>query len=225
MRLLRKLADTSFVSGRLRRKRSHFFMELLKVIPENPICILDVGGTLSYWQDLDLLGNSKLKITILNLEIEDNHCHNVGSIIGDGRNMYQFGEKEFDLAFSNSVIEHLRSYEDQKQMASEIRRVGKRYFVQTPNYYFPIEPHFFLPCFQFLPISVRVLLIQRINMGWYTKIKDPILARDIVLSIRLLRKDELCSLFPGCKIFQESLFFIPKSFAAYGGWEKTQIPL
>ncbi len=152
MRLLRKLVDNNFISGRLRRKRNLFFIELLKLIQDKPIHILDVGGRLSYWRNLDLLGNINLKITILNLEKEDNNCSNVESIIGDGRNMDQFDEKDFDVVFSNSVIEHLTSYEDQRLMASEIMRVGKRYFVQTPNYYFPIEPHFFFPCFQFMPI-------------------------------------------------------------------------
>lgn len=55
--------------------------------------------------------------------------------------MKQFQDNEFDAVFSNSVIEHVGDYEAQRQMANEIMRVGKRYFVQTPNFYFPIEPH------------------------------------------------------------------------------------
>ena len=61
-----------------------------------------------------------------------------------------FGDGEFDVAFSNSVIEHVPP-ELQAKFASEVGRVADRYFVQTPNRYFPIEPHYQLPLFQFLP--------------------------------------------------------------------------
>ncbi|MEM2045934.1 MAG: class I SAM-dependent methyltransferase, partial [Candidatus Bathyarchaeia archaeon] len=57
-------------------------------------------------------------------------------IIGDARCM-PFKDKSFDVVFSNSVIEHVGNYDDQKMCAEEIRRVGKCYFVQTPNFYFP----------------------------------------------------------------------------------------
>lgn len=50
--------------------------------------------------------------------------------------MLQFKEKEFDLVFSNSVIEHVGGFQDQMKAANEIRRVGKNYFIQTPNKYF-----------------------------------------------------------------------------------------
>jgi 2-polyprenyl-3-methyl-5-hydroxy-6-metoxy-1,4-benzoquinol methylase len=73
--------------------------------------------------------------------------------------MPQFQNDEFDIVFSNSVIEHVGSYEEQNLMASEVRRVGKRYFIQTPNLFFPIEPHFLFPFFQFLPLDYRVTLI------------------------------------------------------------------
>ncbi len=61
-----------------------------------------------------------------------------------------FGDREFDIAFSNSVIEHVPP-ELQAAFAAEVSRVADRYFVQTPNRYFPIEPHYQLPLFQFLP--------------------------------------------------------------------------
>lgn len=48
------------------------------------------------------------------------------------------------------MIEHV-PHELQPAFVSEVRRVATRYFVQTPNRYFPIEPHYQLPLFQFLP--------------------------------------------------------------------------
>ena len=104
-------------------------------------------------------------------------------------------------------------------MAKEVRRVGKRYFVQTPNKYFPLEPHFLFPLFQFLPINIRVLLLQNFRLGWFSKTPDQAKAREIVESIRLLDKREFISLFPNAELYEEKTFGMTKSFVAYGGWE------
>ena len=127
-------------------------------------------------------------------------------------------DASFDVVFSNSVIEHVGTYQDQIQMAKEVRRVGKRYFVQTPNKYFPLEPHFLFPLFQFLPINIRVLLLQNFKLGWFSKTPDKVKAREIVESIRLLDKREFISLFPNAELYEEKIFGMTKSFVVYGGW-------
>lgn len=66
---------------------------------------------------------------------------------GDATNLSQYSDKSFDIVFSNSVIEHLYTKENQISMAKEVNRVGKNYFIQTPNYWFPIEPHWVFPSF------------------------------------------------------------------------------
>jgi hypothetical protein len=103
-------------------------------------------------------------------------------------------------------------------MAEEVRRVGKRYFVQTPNRYFPLEPHFLFPFFQFLPIKVRVWLLQNFKLGWIEKTPDLQKATEIVESIRLLGKREFLSLFPHAHLYEEKVFGMTKSFVAYEGW-------
>lgn len=104
---------------------------------------------------------------------------------------------------------------DQKKMADEVMRVGKYYFIQTPNRYFPIEPHFVFPFFQFLPIQIRVWLVQKFSLGWYPKIKNPQKAMSEVNSISLLTRGELSRLFPGAKIYDEIFCGLKKSFIAY----------
>jgi hypothetical protein len=138
--------------------------------------------------------------------------------------MGQFRAGEFDVVFSNSVIEHLGTLNEQRWMADEIRRVGKRYFVQTPNRYFPLEPHFLVPFFQFLPLRMRVQLVRRFDLGWYGMggIPDPEHAEAVVRSIRLLSAGELLRLFPDGRLYRERLFGLTKSLIVYGGWE---IPL
>ena len=141
------------------------------------------------------------------------------SVIGDARNLSQYADGTFDVVFSNSVIEHLGPDKlDLARMASEVMRVGKRYFVQTPNKYFPLEPHFLFPGFQFLPLGVRTWLVSHYDVGWYKRIPDPALARAEVERILLLSERELRKMFPECSIYREYILGLPKSFVAHSGW-------
>jgi SAM-dependent methyltransferase len=117
--------------------------------------------------------------------------------------MPKFDTGSFDVVFSNSVIEYVGAFSDQERMASEVLRVGKRYYVQTPNRFFPIEPHFLLPGFQFLPRWMKVAMIQRFALGWYDRAATREEACCLADEIRLLRRGELRRLFPGGKIMEE----------------------
>lgn len=201
-----------------RRKRFAFFRSLLSRL-DRPIRILDVGGTESYWRVMGLDGGENIFITLLNLTENDVTLPNLTSISGDARKI-DAEDASFDVVFSNSVIEHVGESEDQRQMAREVQRVGKRYFVQTPNKYFPLEPHFLFPFFQFLPLKIRVWLLQNFKLGWFEKTPNEVTAREIVESIRLLDKREFLSTFPTAAIYEEKILGITKSFVAYGGWDE-----
>jgi hypothetical protein len=103
-------------------------------------------------------------------------------------------------------------------MANEVQRVGKRYFVQTPNRHFPIDPHFPFPFFQFLPASTRTYLLRALPLAWVGRIKDPIKAREVAQSVNLLSEEDVRALFPGCKLHHEKVLGMTKSFIAYSGW-------
>ncbi|MBW4634651.1 MAG: class I SAM-dependent methyltransferase [Iphinoe sp. HA4291-MV1] len=207
---------------KLRRKRFALFKSLLDSLP-TPIKILDVGGRIDLWQNTDLwdVVDKDIEITIINLDFEiDNSVYsNIKQVSGDARNMQQFRDKEFDVVFSNSVIEHVGSFQDQLQMSREVMRVGKRYFIQTPNLYFPIEPHFIFPFFQFLPVGLRVFLLNHFDLGWIQKIPDKEKAKEMVTGIRLLSKMELAKLFPKSNMYEEKFLGLTKSFTAYDGWD------
>lgn len=134
--------------------------------------ILDVGGTVSFSENAGFRGN----ISILNLEPTSSWDHaGYHYVQGDARDLSRYHDFEFDVVFSNSVIEHVGDPEDQEAMAREIRRVGRNYFVQVPNRNFPIEPHFLFPCFQFMPLPMRLLIAKHWPLGWYRPGSDPAL--------------------------------------------------
>ena len=215
--MLKRIADNRdgrSLAVRFRRKRFAFFLAMLSRL-ERPVHILDIGGTGTYWRTMGL-DDDQVFITLLNLTPSNVTLPHVTSIVGDARNI-PVGDNGFDIVFSNSVIEHVGTYHDQLQMAKEVCRVGKRYFVQTPNKYFPLEPHSLFPLFQFLPARLRARLLQTFKLGWFPRTPDLRKAMEIVEGIRLLDKREVVSLFPNAAIYEERVFGLTKSFVAYGG--------
>lgn len=220
MRLIKQLADNremDSLATTLRRRRFALFLRLLRGVPR-PITILDVGGTQRFWETMRFSGDD-VRVVLLNVAPSTTSLPNFTSVVGDARAMSMFKDKQFDVVFSNSVIEHVGSFESQARMAAEVMRVGRRYFVQTPSRYFPIEPHFLCPYFQFWPMETRVFLLSRSNVGWWKRIPDPAMARAELESIQLLTAPRLRKLFPEATLYRERVFGITKSFIVYGGWE------
>jgi hypothetical protein len=197
----------------LRRKRFRRFLELVDRCPKRPLQILDVGGTEQFWETMGY-ADCGHKITLLNLTSAPTRHENIVCMAGDAASMPQFGDDQFDIVFSNSVIEHLGSLERQRQMAGEVRRLAKRYFVQTPNYWFPIEPHFRFPGFQFLPVATRVWLLRHRALASYPRAETEQQARNYVDEIRLLKKSEVRALYPDAEILHERFLGLTKSFMA-----------
>lgn len=212
--------DTNSWSSQFRGKRFYFFKELIKTL-NPPLDILDVGGRETVWKK-EFYSSQKdfddIKVTILNLTKTPVNHPNLKSVVGNATNLKQYHDHQFDVIFSNSVIEHVGNYENQQQMANEIQRVGKRYFIQTPNRYFPIEPHFLFPFYQFFPMWLKVWLISHFDLGWRKKTTDRAKAIEIANSVRLLTKKELKHFFPKANIFEEKFGCFTKSFIIYEGW-------
>ena len=217
MRIFRALADSSkpaSYSNRLRLKRFQYFIKFLDGLPR-PVKILDAGGSQNFWEQMKFTSPEEAEITILNKVHISVTLPNFRFIRGDIRYMNMFHDNQFDIVFSNSVIEHLVTIEDMESAADEIIRTGKKYFVQTPNYYFPYEPHFLFPCFQFLPKKTKILLLMKFQLGWFEKQKNRINAEKIINSINLLKKTELLKLFPGSRFFKEKYIFLTKSLTVH----------
>ena len=119
-----------------------------------------------------------------------------------------FADGSFPIVFSNSVIEHVPKGL-QPAFAREIRRVGDRYFVQTPNRWFPIEPHYQMPFVHFLPERALRALNKRFTMGWRKK--------GDWYETTLLSASDLRRLFPDATIHRERMFGMTKSLMAVRG--------
>jgi hypothetical protein len=210
------------IASRLRKRRIQLFLEMLDNIP-GEVQILDIGGTQKYWEmmALDSTLMAKIQITLLNTQPQTTSYQNFTSVVGDARNMPQFSDNQFNIVFSNSTIEHVGNYSDQKNMAEEVKRIGNNYFIQTPNRNFPIEPHFVFPFFQFLPIRFRVWLVRHFKLGWFPKMNDYQQALAEVKGIRLLTKSEYKKLFPEAELFEEKYLGLTKSFIAYTPQEQS----
>ena len=195
----------------LRRKRFRLFHDHIDSLPK-PLEIIDVGGTQLFWEQMNFLPDKDVEITILNLSKPATDKPGFTGIQGDATDMSQIPDNHFDVAFSNSVIEHVGDFQAQKRMASEIQRIAKHYFVQTPSRYFPIEPHFLLPFFQFLPLWIKAWLILNLKLGWSPNINSKQKAKDAAKAIRLMSLKELKSMFPGGIIHKEKIFGFTKSY-------------
>jgi hypothetical protein len=208
----RSLLYVSRVQARLMRyfrsRRHRWLAEEFK----DCVTAIDVGGRESMWSTVEF----SPRVTIVNLEGADvaggprfEYVHRDARSLG-------FADASFDLAFSNSAIEHLGSFEDQQQFAREMMRVGRRVYCQTPNRWFPVEFHFLgvfvhwppRRCFNYFVhryLTLRGLLSKPTReQSW-----------ELRKSIRLLTRRELASLFPGCEIRTERVFGVAKSFTAW----------
>jgi hypothetical protein len=178
------------------------------------IQILDVGGAAYFWKHSSLLSHPGVRITLLNFQLEKTNSPALLSVQGDATNMQEFEDGSFDLVFSNSVIEHLYTLEQQQKMASEILRVGKKYFIQTPNSYFPIESHYALPFAQYYPKGFLFFLLTKTKFSRFKKWSSAE-ASQYIAEIRLLDAQEMKSLFPGASLLKEKVLGLTKSITAH----------
>lgn len=155
--MIRQLADSSdpdSFANKLRTRRFLQFESLIAPLPR-PLRILDVGGTTEFWERRGWAGRRDIQVITMNLAVEEQRHEDVQPLAGDATDLREFGDSSFDVVFSNSVIEHLFTFENQRRMAREVQRVGKAFWVQTPNFWFPMEPHFHVPGWQWMPRDTR----------------------------------------------------------------------
>lgn len=220
--VLRRVADDEAAGSFSHSRRSRRFEAFARLINDlssqydRPIRILDIGGTNAFWEQRGWVGREDVRLVLVNLELEPQVHPNIEARVGDATNLSEFPDGAFDVVFSNSVIEHLGSFEQQAAMAAEVRRLAPRYWIQTPNFWFPVEPHFLTPGWHWLPVRLRIALLRRRRWGWRGPCPDPAQAKALVTEIRLMRRSELRKIFPDAALKEERIGPVVKSFVALG---------
>jgi hypothetical protein len=213
---LRASADdqsTASLSHRLRSRRFERFERMAAKLPR-PLSILDIGGTTEFWENRGWADADGIHITLVNLVEGDRRYENIVPTVGDATDLSEYDDNSFDLVFSNSVIEHLFSLRQQEAMAKEVRRLAPAYWIQTPNFWFPMEPHFLVPGWQFAPERLRVEILARRSVGWAGHTPDRAKAEELIREVRLLRRCELERMFSDATIVPERFGGLVKSWTA-----------
>ena len=211
------LSPTS-TGNRFRRARMGLLTGLIRgVLVRRGQCrILDIGGTQSFWRTWrDMIDWRMVRITCLNLPGSDVDEDGPAEMrIGDARSIPEYRDRAFDICFSNSVIEHVGLWSDMSAMAAEIRRLAPAYMIQTPNYWFPVEPHARTPFLHWLPEPLAYRIVMARKCGFWTKAATVDDALRTLQSARLLDARQMGALFPDALIRRERFMGLTKSLIA-----------
>jgi SAM-dependent methyltransferase len=178
------------VARRARAGRHARFLQLTGVTPATRI--VDVGcgalGLRGLAPELDVTG----------VDVADRPDYPGPFVRADATERLPFDDGAFDLAYSSSVVEHIAP-ERRAAFAAELRRVARGWWVQTPAFSFPVEPHALLPAAHWLPVPLRRRYWRLGAAGAWEE-------------IHLLRRHELAGLLPGGEIVAERLGGLAKSW-------------
>lgn len=181
---------------------------------ETPLRVLDLGGTPNFWLNQPHSWHLCWRITLLNLWVDrrrpDFRTIQMDATEFDAPSVRDSG---YDLVFSNSLIEHLGTWRKKRKLADQVLATGLPYFVQTPSFWFPVEPHWLIPGFQFLPRPAQVALLARRSHAFRTAGSWEE-AQAFVDEIDLLTAGDVLQLFPGCELVRERVLGLTKSYVA-----------
>jgi hypothetical protein len=177
--------------------------------------VIDLGGTAETWLRAPVRPRS---LHIVNLEPEPDglppwiradqaDACNLPAAVLSGR---------YDLVFSNSVLEHVGGHAQRLRFAAAVHTLAARHWVQTPYRYFPIDPHWLFPGFQFLPLTVRAEVSRRWPLV-HTRSGSHEEGLRAAIGVELLSRTEMSLYFPGSQIRPERMAGMVKSLVAVSG--------
>jgi len=230
---------THWVQGascRARAARAELFRRQFD-LDENT-CILDLGSETGANIHAVLQGTpvQPCKVYIADIDARavarGQQCYGFNPVVIGESGSLPFPDQHFDIVYCSSVIEHVTvakeqvwqlrdgrlfkslAREHQRVFAAEIRRLGRQYFVQTPNVGFPIESHSWLPMMGYLPRSMQVPALGFTNRFWVKRT-----APDWCL----FNRHELAVLFPEALIVEETSFGFTKSLMAVRSLQRSRV--
>lgn len=152
------------ISGYNRKRKYEQFLRTFPI--DAKTTILDVGYTNVEYTGFENYLESNYpypeNITALGVDESDqfNKIHpKVRTVRYDGK-IFPFADKQFDICWSNAVIEHVGDYDRQLLFLKEVMRTSRAAYLTTPNRFFPVEVHTRMPFLHWLPRNVfnRILV-------------------------------------------------------------------
>jgi hypothetical protein len=178
--------------------------------------VIDLGGTAQAWQR-GPVRPAALHIVNLEPEPESNLPGWIRANVADACDLpASIRDGSYDLVFSNSVIEHVGGWSQRQRFADAVHELAVRHWVQTPYRYFPVEPHWLFPGFQFLPLPARAAISRRWPLAHSLAATRDEGVRQ-ALGVELLSRTEMAFLFPGSVIWAERMAGLVKSLIAVEG--------
>jgi hypothetical protein len=206
-----------------REKRLERFNAFVKGV-SGQIRLIDLGGTVKFWEDWGLAKQPRLDVTIVNdHHIDKNHEHdrlslpNIHRLQADVLTLSAVDLAQFDVIFSNSLIEHLPGPEAQRQLAQAIIDSGRPYFMQTPNKRSPVDPHFprpYVPFFAAYPRPLQARLLSWSALGSGSAAPSYAAALERLSNYYPLTTRGVRQLFPQARIVMERPLGVPMSIIA-----------
>lgn len=198
------------IGERLRVARWERFRRLFPNIGD--MTVVDLGGTADMWLRAPLRARH---VHLINLEphpaelpdwITADHAD-----VTDSEVAAKLGS--YDLVFSNSTIEHVGGHSQRRRFVAAVGQLAPLHWIQTPYRYFPVEPHFVAPGFQFLPLAARARLVRRWPLT-HSRPGTPQEGMEAVINIELLTRAEMRYLFPASVLLAERVLGLTKSLIA-----------
>ena len=162
------------VSLASRRRKFRLFMDAFQ--PGSDTTIVDVGvvdsgfgegdGASATHNFLEAMYPWQGRITAVGLGELPNFQRafpDVACVKADGLDL-PFADLQFDIGFSNAVVEHVGDGEAQRTFVHELCRVARHVYVTTPNRWFPLDVHTLLPVVHWLPDQARNSISRRLGM-------------------------------------------------------------
>lgn len=179
--------------------------------------VLDLGGRVQAWTSAPV---RPAHVVILNIEpplgeVADGIELRAGDACAPPPDLVS---GTFDLVYSNSTIEHVGGHARRLAFADTVRGAAAHHWVQTPYRYFPVEPHWVFPGFQFLPMAARAGISASWPLGWMHDLNDPPIGRyehlPYAIEVELLSRTEMRHYFPKSELLWERFAGLTKSLIA-----------
>jgi hypothetical protein len=197
--------------GRCRSSRWEWFARTFTEI--DSMTVIDLGGTAESWRRAPVRPAS---VHVINLEVEE--AADIPAWVridkADACDLPTYiSNGNYDLVFSNSVIEHVGGHSQRQLFADTVHKLADRHWVQTPYRYFPIEPHWLFPGFQFLPLAARAAVSRHWPLS-YSRASGREGSIREAMSVELISRTEMGLYFPHSAISSERILGMTKSLVA-----------